>query len=140
MAANTAPIYSKVGAITVWTTALATVSAADYTWIGAHNQLIFTADATNGSYIKSLRFKALWTNVTAVARIYINNGATNWTATNNQFFGEISLPATTATTNSATIDVEYPMNFALPPWYKIYVWLGATVAAGWVVCAISGNY
>lgn len=140
MAANINPIYTKVGAITVWTTTLATVSVADYTWVGAHNQLIFTADATNWSYIKSLRFKALWTNVGAVARIYINNGSTNWTATNNQFFWEISLPATTASTTSSTLDIDYPLWIALPPWYKIYVWLGATVAAWWVVCAIAWTY
>jgi hypothetical protein len=32
------------------------------------------------------------------------------------------------------------MNFALPTGYKIYVGLGATVAAGWVVTPIAGAY
>ncbi len=60
------------------------------------NKLVFTAGA-NGSYIKKLRFQAIGTNVASVARIYINNGSTNGTATNNSFYGQVSLPATTAT-------------------------------------------
>lgn len=55
---------------------------------------------------------------------------------NNYFYGEISLPATTAIATAATVDIDYPMNFALPPVYNIVVGLGTTVAAGWVVTAI----
>lgn len=140
MAGNASPIFSRVGEIEWGAATLATVSAADYTGVGAHNQLCFTADATNGGFVQRLRFKAIGTNVAAVARIYINNGSTNGTATNNTLYGELSLPATTAATTSATVDVDYPMNFALPPGYKIYVGLGATVAAGWIVTVIGGAY
>lgn len=140
MAANTSPIFTRLGEIDFGAATLATVSAADYTGTGAHNQLCFTADATNGGFLQRLRFKAIGTNVAAVARIYINNGSTNGTAANNSFYGEISLPATTAATTTATVDVDYPMNIALPPGFRIYVGLGATVAAGWVVTAIGGVY
>lgn len=140
MAGNASPIFSRVGEIEWGAATLATVSAADYTGVGAHNQLCFTADATNGGYVQRLRFKAIGTNVAAVARVYINNGSTNGTATNNTLYGELSLPATTAATTSATVDVDYPLNFALPPGYRIYVGLGATVAAGWIVTTIGGAY
>ena len=58
----------------------------------------------------------------------------------NYFYGEISLPATTATATSATVDIDYPMNIALPPSYHILVGLGTSVAAGWTITAIAGKY
>jgi len=61
--------------------------------------------------------------------------------TGNQFlFGEVSLPATTATATAATADIDYPMNIALPPGDEIIVGLGTTVSAGWQVSAIGGSY
>lgn len=140
MAANNVPIFSKIGVINWSTTALATVATPDYTGIGAHNLLTFTADATNGSFVRSIRMKAIGTNVATVARIYINNGSTNGTAANNVLFAEFSLPATTASTSTATTDIEIPLNIALPASYRIYVGLGLTVAAGWIVSCVGGNY
>ena len=60
--------------------------------------------------------------------------------TNNMFYGELSLPATTAAAASGTIDADYPMNLALPPGYRVLVSLGTTVSAGWAVTAIAGSY
>lgn len=144
MAANTAPIYSIKGDVTSDNaTAMAptfTTAAADYTGIGANNKLVFTADATNGGFIQRLRFKAIGTNTASVARIFINNGATNGTATNNSFYGEQSLPGTTAINTAATIEMDYIMNFALPAGFRIYVGLATTVAAGWVVTPVGGEY
>jgi len=140
MAGNQAPIFSRVGLIGGIGSTTLTTAAADYTGVSTNNILILTADSTNGSFVQRLRFKAIGTNVASVARIYINNGSVNTSATNNVLFGELSLPATTAATASATVDLDYLMNFALPPGYKIYVGLGTTVAAGWVVSAIAGAY
>lgn len=58
----------------------------------------------------------------------------------NYFYGEISLPATTASPTAATVDIDYPMNVALPPSYHILVGLGTAVAAGWTVTTIAGKY
>lgn len=144
MAANTAPIYTLLGDVSTDSgtgmSAVITAAAADYTGISANNRLVFTANATNGGFVQRLRMKAAGTNVAAVMRVYLNNGSTNTTATNNSFYGEVSLPATTASTTSATVDIDYPMNFALPPGFRIYVGLGAAVAAGWTVTAIGGEY
>jgi len=60
--------------------------------------------------------------------------------TNNYFYGEQSLPSTALIATAATVDIDYPLNLALPPGYGIVVGLGTTVAAGWVVTAIGGNY
>jgi len=145
MAANTAPIYSITGdnSVNDSTTmpSTFTTAAADYTGATAtHNKLVYTADATNGGFIQRLRFKAIGTNTASVARIFINNGSANTTATNNSFYGEISLPATTAIATAATVEIDYPMNFALKAGFTIYVGLGTTVAAGWVCTPIGGQY
>lgn len=60
--------------------------------------------------------------------------------TNQMFIGEVSLPATTASASAATPDIEYSLNMALPPGYRILVGLGTTVAAGWAITGIGGNY
>lgn len=144
MAANTSPIFSKLGEVVLsGNTAIGTSVITDYDGSGANNVLVFTADATNGSYIQRLRFKAKGTNAVSVARVFINNGTgANTTASNNSFYGELSLPATTASTTVATIEIDYPMNFALEPGQKIYVGISAAsgLASGWVVTGIGGVY
>ena len=140
MAGNASPIFSRVGAIGGIGVTTLTTAAADYTGISANNQTAFTADATNGGYVQRIRLKAIGTNVASVARIYINNGSTKGTATNNVLYGELSLPATTASATAGTIDIDYPLNIALPASYTLVVGLGTTVAAGWVVSVIAGAY
>ena len=144
MPANNDPIYSRVGDITTdGTTAMAstiTTATGDYTGISANHKKVFTADATNGGFVQRLRFKATGTNTASVARIYLNNGSTQGTATNNTFFGELSLPATVATNVASTIDIDYPMAIALPAGFTIWVGVATTVAAGWVCTAVGGKY
>jgi hypothetical protein len=144
MPGNNTPIYSKSGDVSAnGTTGMAstmTTAANDYTGVSANNLLVFTADATNGGFVQRLRFKAIGTNVATVARIYLNNGSANTTATNNSFYGEVSLPATTSIATAATVDIDYPINFALNAGFRLYVGLGTTVAAGWVCVAVGGKY
>jgi hypothetical protein len=143
MPANTDPIYTLTPEVanngTTGMNQLITAAATDYTGIDADTSLVFTAGA-DGSYIQRLRFKAGGTNVATVARIYINNGSAPTTASNNTFYGEVSLPATTAIATAATVDIDYPMGFAIPGGFRIYVGLATAVAAGWVVTPIAGNY
>jgi hypothetical protein len=137
-------IYSRVGDVSAngtTTMPVAMVTAtADYTGVSANHVLVFTADATNGGFIQRLRFKATGTCVATVARIYLNNGSTHTTATNNTFYGEASLPAITATNTASTMDVDYPMNFAINPAFTIWVGLATTVAASWFCTAIAAKY
>jgi hypothetical protein len=144
MPANTKPIYSRVADVSnnagTGMNQLVTAAANDYTGISANNSLVFTADATNGGYIQRLRFKAGGTNVATVARIYINNGSTPGTAANNEFYGEISLPATTASAVAATVEIDYPMGFAINPGFRIYFGLATAVAAGWICTPVGGRY
>lgn len=142
-AANTDPIYSKQGDQSNNNSTGAnqpiTAAANDYTGVSANNSLVFTAGA-QGAFIQRLRLKAAGTNTASVMRFYLNNGAAHTSATNNVFFGEISLPGTTATIIAATVDLDYPVNFAIPAGWTIWAGLGTAVAAGWVVTPISGQY
>jgi hypothetical protein len=135
---NVKPIFTSTPAISVGVSVATAQNTYDGT--GANDTLVFTADSTDGSFVSRLRFKAKGTNVATVARVYINNGSTVGTASNNTFFGEIGLPATTASASAATPDVDYPMNVALPAGYKIYVGVATTVSAGWAVTAVGGAY
>lgn len=144
MPGNIDPIYTRVGDVTkdgtTGMSALVTAAANDYTGAGANNVLVFTADATNGSFLQRIRMKAGGTNVATVARFFINNGSDPTVASNNAFFGEISLPAVTASATASTTDVEYGMNLALPPGFRVYAGLGTAVAAGWSFIGIGGKY
>jgi hypothetical protein len=144
MAANTAPIFSIKGDVsrddgTTMPTAVLTATG-DYTGASANHELIYTADSADGGWVDRLRFKALGTNIATVARIYVNNGSANTTAANNVFIGEVSLPATTASNTVATADIDYPLGFALKAGFRIYVGVATTVAAGWRVTCIGGQY
>jgi hypothetical protein len=101
---------------------------------------IFTADATNGSYIQRIRIRSAGTNIATVMRIFINNGSTNATIANNVLIDEITLNATTLSEVAAQPVYEVPMNMALPAGYKINVTLGTTVAAGYWASGIGVKY
>ena len=138
MAANTAPIFSSLGDIEWGTTAITTANTAKD---GTGTVLnVFTADATNGGFVQRIRFRAAGTNIATVARVFINNGSTNATAANNILYDEITLAATTLSEVAALPVYELPLNFALPPGYKLNVTLGTTVAAGYYVSVIGGKY
>ena len=104
--------------------------------------LVWTADATNGGFLRSLRCKATPAgNTTAtVLRVWLNNGATTATATNNILLGELTLPAVTASGTTATPELEYPVNLAIPPSYRVYVTIHTASANGWAVTGVGGKY
>lgn len=136
-----AEVSSNSGAFgTASFAAIILTATADFTGVSANHQEVFRADENNGGFIQRIRFKAIGTNIATVARIYINNGGVQTVAVNNVFYGEQSLPATTLNNAGATIEIDYPMNFALNPGFRIWVGLGTTVAAGWRPTAIGGRY
>ncbi len=140
---NIDPIYTKNPDVTTnGTTGMSQLvlnAAPDYTGVDADYTLVHTAGA-QGSRINRLRFKAGGTNVATVARIFINNGSTPGTLTNNAFYGELSLPATTATNTAATVELDYPMDLPLNATFRVYVGYATATAAGWVCTAIAGQY
>ena len=163
MPGNTSQIFSRVSVIgscklQAANTAVdgtGTLDAAGAaTTVTGHLGTLFTADATNGGRVERIRFMAEGTNVITVARIFINNGSTNATATNNTLVAEVALPATTASSttlvNANAIELPTPPQvnavdltafpIVLPPGYKLMVCLGTAVASFWDVTAFGGAY
>lgn len=135
MAANTAPIFTLVPAVG-WSS----LTAANNVYDGTGTVGTIETVGVEGGYIGFIKLKPLGTNVTTVARFFINNGSTNATAANNCLFAEVTLPATTTSAVAALTELLVPVNFALPNGYKINWCLGTAVAAGWMAMAVSGDY
>jgi hypothetical protein len=140
MAANTDPIFSRAAMIS-WIGPIVTANTTPDLSTGT-SYLLFTADATNGGFVTKLRLHAspVGNTTATVLRLFINNGATTGTATNNSLFDEITLPATTASAVAATPNYEIPLNFALPPGYTLYATIGTGSANGWYATVIGGKY
>jgi hypothetical protein len=140
MARNYNPIYSYTGDIQ-W--AIAPLTTGNTAYDGTGTVSTASVAGPDGNFIQRIRFKASGSTTATVARIFINNGSGSATATNNFLFDEVTLPATTAVTNAATSVFEIPMNFALPPNYKILVTAHIApngAGGGWYVGTVGGSY
>jgi hypothetical protein len=140
MAANTAPIYTRQGDVH-WPNSAVAVTAANTAKDGTGTiATAFVADATEGGFVQSVRFRAAGTNVATVARLFINNGSATTSAQNNVLRDEITLAATTLSEVAALATYELPLGIALPPGYRLTVTLGTAVAAGYYISTIGGKY
>lgn len=149
MPANNDPIFSKNGHIeSVLVTAANTSSQGGGT-IATDIFKAFTADATNGSYVRFVRLiptaSAAGTATTAtVARIFLStqtSGAT--TSTNTWLIAEYTLPAVTAdSTSAAVIWFDIPLNLSVPAGYTILATTHAAPAANtaWRFLVVGGDY
>ena len=140
MPGNVQPIFAKVGKIGIAHTATA-VTGADLT----SGALIFTADATNGSIVREVRVKYLPGTTTAATafRVWINNGGTLSTVTNNALVAEITIPVITTSQTVATADFVVPLSgggIVLPPSYKMYATIGTYSTGTFIVSAYGGDY
>lgn len=142
MSANTAPIFSRAAVVGFAGPMTAANNNVDIT--SGTSYLVFTADATNGGYVKEIRLKANPANNTAatVLRVWLNNGSAIGTATNSSFLMEIGIPATTASATQAQQDFCVPLQLALPLGYKIYLTLGTAPggSGAFSATAIGGAY
>jgi len=135
MAANTAPIFPLTP-----TTAWGLVTTANTAKDGTGTVVtVYTAGA-NGGRCDYLKVRALGTNVATVIRVFVNNGSTNATATNNSLIYEATIAATTLSEVAALADNILQLDQSLPAGYKLNVTIGTTVAAGLQVTGIGGDY
>lgn len=138
MAANTTPIFGRTPQVEWGATALATANTAKD---GTGTVLtVFTADATEGSFIQKIVARAAGSNVASVLRVFINNGSTNATAANNILYTEMTLPLTTLSEVQSLVPIEIPLNIGLPAGYKINCTVGTTVAAGYYISGVGSKY
>lgn len=136
--ANINPIYPG-GPQIEWTPAFVTAANTAKDGTGTVDT-VFTADATYGSYLKEIKFRAVGTNIQTVARIFLNNGDKNATASNNSLMYEITLAATTLSETQNQNDFVLGLDLPIPKGYKINITLGTAVAAGYQVTGIGGSY
>lgn len=101
--------------------------------------VLFTA-GSSGSFLRSIELEAAGTNVATVVRIFINNGSAVGTASNNALIMQYSLPATTASATSGTPHISIPLNLAVQANYVVRVVLATSVAAGWQISGVYGDY
>ena len=138
MAANTSPIYSRAPDVQ-WGGPLITANTTTDLTSGTI-YLLFTADATEGGRVDRIKFVTIGSNTQTVVRIWINNGGSTGTATNNTKIKEITLASTSLSQNTAQYEFEWTPNLALPAGYSIYATIGTTVATGWLATVIGGKY
>lgn len=137
MAGNNSPIFSKIAHVEWANGITAANTAKDGTGTVT---TVFTADATNGSYLQKIVVRPRGSNVASVLRLFLNNGGVNTTAANNVLVAELSLPATTNSEVAALSGNELPLNIPVPPGYEVLATLGTAVAGGYAVTAIGGDY
>lgn len=129
-AANNLPIYGATPNATIGL-GNAVLVTANTALDGTGTVVTAITAGTNGAYIPKIRFSANGSNVQTVARVFLNNGNTNGTATNNIKIAEITLNLTTASANSALQDQDLVLNLAIPAGWKLNLTIGTTVAGGW---------
>lgn len=100
---------------------------------------VFTAGA-NGSRVDTINLWHLGTNVVTVIRIFVNNGQTNATATNNSLWWEATMAANTISQVAASVPQGINANLVLPAGYTLIATTGTTIAAGVMISVQGGNY
>ena len=139
MAQNTNPIFPLVPHVS-WVNAAGLVAntTTDLT-AGTNYPSGFTAGA-NGSRLDFVRARALGTNVQTVVRIWLNNGSTTGTASNQTLIFERTLSATTVSQTAEQPDVLIPLNISIAAGYILYYTFGTAVAAGHDMSVVGGDY
>jgi hypothetical protein len=98
------------------------------------------ADPINGSRVQKIVFQPTGTAVATAARAFLNNGQTNVTATNNTYLDTVTLAAATLSEVADMPSTEMNLDIVVPPFCKINVTIGTTVAAAYHVYAVAGGY
>jgi len=145
MPANTAPIYSIVGAtdsVASNNSGLVVGPTANTALDGSGTMYKAFTAGSNGSYVQKMRFRPVGSPVATVARVFISSSTTTST-TATWLYDEITLPAVTQSQTAASSVFELPINVALDPSYLLYVTFGTSTGSagtGYSVVTIAGDY
>jgi len=133
------PISAESSAVNVVGPGIA--NSISWTWTpvsGAVSYRLYTGPASGGEYVYFASTVSSYTQTLPIIASQLANPADY--VYNNMFYGELSLPATSVSQTAATTELDYPMNLALPPGYRVLVGFGGQVATGWYVMGIGGKY
>jgi|ERR1044071_4123107 hypothetical protein len=155
MAANTNPIFSQAGLIGKTSITLAGTDASGTGSIGngvtgASLFLAFSADATNGSFVESVRFQpvataASTTTTATTCRLFVSTKSSGATVGGSDtfLFQETAVPSVVADAPTAAIPFfEIPVNKILPAGYNLLVTSHQTLASNTAIhCTVwAGQY
>jgi len=148
MAGNSYPLFTRIGKNSSIAVTAANASSQGGGTIGTDIFLCFTADATNGSYVREVRCTPAATTPTTttatVARIFLSSQASGaTTSSNTHLVAEIALPALSA--DSATVanpTFSIPLNIALSASQTILITNHSAPAASthWKFITVGGDY
>jgi hypothetical protein len=150
MPGNAVPQFTRIGNIaSALLTAALTTSDGSGGTIGTNISVVFTADATNGSYVESVRIAIVASAASTAAagttiRIYVSSIASGSTTTANTFLiTEVAVPAVTADqATTATNVFDVALGFRLPAGYTILAstHVAANANTGYRVTSFGGDY
>ena len=99
------------------------------------------ADPINGCRITKVVFQPIGACSASAGRIFLNNGQTSASATNNTYLKDVTLPALAAVSEVGSMPpTEVTLDMVVPPFHKLNVTLGTTVATAYAVYAVAGGY
>ena len=99
------------------------------------------ADPINGCRISKVVFQPIGACTASAGRIFLNNGQTSATAGNNTYLKDVTLPTVSAVSEVASMPaVEVTLDIVVPPFHKLNITLGTTVATAYSVYAIAGSF
>jgi hypothetical protein len=127
MPANTTPIFPLTP--NIFSSAALTAANTNVDGTTGVYTNVFTAGA-NGSRLDYIKSRALGTNVATVMRVFVNHA----------LFTEITIALTALSQVAALADVVIPLDLGLPANAVVDVTIGTTVAAGFIVTGVGGDY
>jgi hypothetical protein len=149
MAANTSPIFPRLPGVQVGGAVLGPSANTVLDGTGANVSLVFTADATEGSFVKKIVLKAVGSPAATVARVFVctatgsfTPGTTN-TAANSALIKELQLPLITVSQTASTPDFTIDLDIGIDASFKLFMSFGTSTGAsgtGYAVTVFSGKY
>lgn len=148
MGGNAQPQFTRQGNVNSVLITAANTSSEGGGTIGTDTFLAFTADATNGSFVDSVRFipvaTATTTTTATVGRVYISSVTSGTTTSANTWLvDEVTLAAQSADSGTTPVyQIDVPVNTRIPAGYTILVQTNAAPAANtaWRVLVFGGDY
>jgi len=136
MAANTFPIFPLIPKTKISTALTTANTALDGTGTVVE---LYTAGA-DGGFVDQIKIQHLGTNIATAFRVFLNNGSTNATATNNALIYEETIAANTLSQVAKSVETIITCGIAIQAGYKLYATIGTTISAGVIATCIAGDY
>jgi hypothetical protein len=126
-AGSTDFIGSGIGVVLTANTAL------DGTGSIGSTLILFATIPSSGAVLNKIILTHLGTNIATVVRVFINNGSSVATASNNRLFKEYAIAANTISQTATSVQIVddfYDKGYRLAGGSVLYITTGTTIASG----------